>query len=70
MDLISKSMLETGISMQQRASLVKLLEILNRYSFQNRIDRKGLLTHTIIDSLELDHSVGGELIRFDSEIHQ
>lgn len=49
-------------------SIKKLLEILDEYSFENRLKKKGLLTRTIIDSLELDYSLGERFIEFDNRI--
>jgi hypothetical protein len=51
-----------------RSSLFKLLEIFGQYSFENRLEKKGLLTHTIIDSLQLDYSLGEKIIKFDNGI--
>lgn len=66
--LIKDSLAKTDISEQDRKSLVILLELLNQYSFENRLLQKGLLSHTIIDSLELDYSLGEKFIKFDNEI--
>lgn len=67
-NLIKKSLAKTDISEQDRISLTKLLELLNQYSFENRLQQKGLLSHTIIDSLELDYSLGEKFIKFDNDI--
>ncbi len=52
-NLIKVSLATTYISKQDKTSLMRLLELLNQYSFENRLYQKGLLSHTIIDSLEL-----------------
>lgn len=49
-------------------TLKKLLEILNEYSFENRLQMKGTLSHTIIDSLEMDYTIGEKCIKFDDSI--
>lgn len=67
-NLIKESLAKTDISEQDRISLTKLLELLNQYSFENRLQQKGLLSHTIIDSLELDYSLGEKFIKFDNDI--
>lgn len=67
-NLIRDSLATTDISEQDRTSLIKLLELLHLYSFENRLYRKGLLSHTIIDSLELDYSIGEKFLKFDNEI--
>lgn len=66
--LIKESLVKMDISEQDRVSLIKLLELLNQYSFENRLQQKGLLSHTIIDSLELDYSFGEKFITFDNDI--
>jgi hypothetical protein len=67
-NLITDNLTKTEIREQDKVSLNKLLKILNQYSFDNRMQKKGLLTHTIIDSLELDYSFGEKFIKFDNEI--
>lgn len=57
-----------SLSLIDIKSLEKLLEILNTYSFENRKEKKGVLTRTIIDSLELDYSLGEKFIEFDNSI--
>lgn len=66
--LITDSLTKTEISDHDKTSLKKLLDILNLYSFENRLQKKGLLSHTIIDSLELEYSLGEKLIKFDNDI--
>lgn len=56
------------VSAQDKISLNKLIELLNIYFFENRLKQKGLLSHTIIDSLELDYTIGKEFIKFDNDI--
>ncbi|QEH42244.1 hypothetical protein [Chitinophaga sp. XS-30] len=67
-NLIKVSLATTYTSEQDRTSLMRLLELLNQYSFENRLYQKGLLSHTIIDSLELDYSIGEKFIKFDNDI--
>lgn len=67
-NLIAESLTDADISEQNKKSIRKLLEILNQYSFENRLQKKGLLSHTIIDSLELDYSIGEKFINFDNSI--
>ena len=56
-------------SREDRIALNTLLELLNGYSYENRLQKKGLLSHTIIDSLELDYTLGEKFIKFDNDIH-
>ena len=67
-NLITDALSKTDICEQDKISLCKILEILNQYSFENRLQKKGLLSHTIVDSLELDYSLGEKFIKFDNEI--
>jgi hypothetical protein len=67
-NLITASLAKTDISEQDKISLSKLLEILNQYLFENRLQKKGLLSHTIVDSLELDYALGEKFIKFDNDI--
>ena len=46
----------------------RLLSILKDYAFQDRFKMKGTLTHTIIDSLNLDYSIAAEFLKFDEDI--
>ncbi|WP_025762951.1 hypothetical protein [Dyadobacter tibetensis] len=48
--------------------LKKLKEILEKYNYENRIESKGTLTRTIIDSLELPYTLGEKFIYFDNSI--
>ena len=57
------------LSLEDKKSLEKLLDILKSYSFENRKEKKGVLTRTLIDSLELDYSVGEKFIEFDNMIN-
>jgi uncharacterized alpha-E superfamily protein len=67
-NLIKVSLDQVSISEHDRTCLMKLLELLNQYSFENRLYQKGLLSRTIIDSLELDYSIGEKFIKFDNDI--
>lgn len=60
-----KNLLQTT---NEYKSLEKVLEILHKYQFENRFKMKGILTRAIIDSLELDYSIGGQIISFDEKI--
>lgn len=49
-------------------ALTVLLKQLEKYTYENRFKVKGLMTHTIIDSLELDYSLDSRFILFDKMI--
>jgi hypothetical protein len=67
-NLINDNLIKIEVPEQDKISLSKLLEILNQYSFENRLQKKGLISHTIIDSLELDYTLGEKFIKFDNDI--
>lgn len=53
------------ISVEEKESLSVILDILNKYNYNNRKQIKGLITRTIIDSLTLDYSIAELYIEFD-----
>jgi len=67
--LIEENLAKTHISEQDRMSFIKLLTSLNQYSFEIRLQQKGLLSHTVIDSLDLDYSLAEKFIQFDNDIN-
>jgi hypothetical protein len=67
-DLVNSILAKNDIGEQDKISLNTLLDLLNLYSYENRLGQKGLLIHTIIDSLELDYSLGKQFINFDNDI--
>lgn len=66
--LIKECLAKTDTSEKDIDALNKLLKLLNQYSFDNRLIQKGLLSHTIIDSLEIHYSLGDSFIKFDNDI--
>lgn len=68
MDLIHSYLNENNTTRTNKIEFTKILEILNQYTFENRLQKKGLLSHTIIDSLELDYYIGEKFIIFDNNI--
>lgn len=67
-NIITEHLSKSGISIQDRESLNKLLEIITKYTYENRLQVKGTLARTIIDSLQLDYSLGEKFISFDNYI--
>lgn len=51
-----------------KESIKTLLNILDKYNYENRVSLKGLLSNTIIDSLEIDSTIGAKFIEFDKSI--
>lgn len=49
-------------------SIDRLIRILDAYTFENRLRLKGLLSHTIVDSIDLENPIADELIKFDNDI--
>lgn len=68
LSMIQEKLMEKDICDKDKKSLDKLFHVLNEYSFENRHQKKGSLTYTIIDSLELNYSLGEQFIIFDNEI--
>ena len=67
--LIIKNRLEiSNLDDMERISLKQLADILNEYTFFNRLEMKGTLGHTITDSLTLDYSIGEKFIQFDNNL--
>ena len=65
-EMVNSILAKKDICEQDKISLSKLIDLLNLYSYENRLQKKGLLSHTIIDSLELDYSLGEKFINFDN----
>jgi hypothetical protein len=65
---VNKQLEVKNISDSEKFGLIKLIEILNGYSFDNRLQKKGLLSHTIVDSLDIDYSIGELFLKFDNDI--
>ncbi|APD07046.1 hypothetical protein UJ101_01530 [Flavobacteriaceae bacterium UJ101] len=66
--MINDRMGASSLTELEKDSLIKVIKIINDYNFNNRIKIKGLLSKTIIDSLELDYFIGEKLINFDNNI--
>lgn len=45
-----------------------MLGILDELTFENRLQIKGSIAHTIVDSLNIHQDLGSELILFDGSI--
>ena len=65
LDLINNIYQNVDLSNSEKTSLGKTLKLLEKYTYENRLEMKGTLTRTIIDSLELSYSLGEKLIEFD-----
>lgn len=63
-----KSFLEKELSLSKNESISKSLEMLNLYTFENRLNQKGILSQYIIDSAEMDYSIGDKIVEFDVNI--
>ncbi len=67
--LIIKNRLKSpNLNEIEKESLNKLMKIMNEYTFINRLEMKGVLSHAIVDSLTLDYSIGEKFIEFDNRI--
>jgi len=56
------------LNFQDKSSLNLILRLLDDYTYENRLQKKGLLSHTIIDSMELNYDIGEKIIKFDNDI--
>ena len=53
---------------EKRIQFKALIRILDDYEYHSRGENKGRLTRLIIDSLEIDYSIGEKIIEFDEMI--
>ena len=53
---------------KQKIDIQTILEILKKYNFYNRSKMKGLLARTVVDSLELNYTIGSRIIEFDNSV--
>ena len=58
----------TPVSTTDHREILKVIEIVNEYSYINRLRKKGSLTRIIIDSLNLDYELADVIIQFDQRI--
>ncbi len=63
-----KLFLEKELYNSNNQSIKETLKILASYSFDNRLKQKGTLTRYIIDSAEMNYSIGEKVIEFDNSI--
>lgn len=59
---------ESSIGVSCKESIEKVIEVLNQYTYANRLEQKGRLSRIVIDSLNLDYNLGEVIIRFDNNI--
>lgn len=58
----------TPVSTTDHREILTVIEIVNEYSYINRLRKKGSLTRIIIDSLNLDYELADVIIQFDQRI--
>ena len=63
--LIDEELNKSGLTENQIDSLKRIKNILNEHTYENRMMKKGVISYTIVDSLELDNSISDRLILFD-----
>ena len=68
LELVKDKLANVYLTEREETSLNKLLEIMKRYEYENRIEIKGLISRVIVDSLEIDYSIGEKFIEFDNSI--
>lgn len=67
-DFVRFELNQSKIVQVDKESLVTLLNFLEKYTFDNRLENKGLLSRLIIDNLELDYRIAERIIKFDNDI--
>lgn len=58
----------TPVSTTEHRDILMVIEIVNEYSYINRLRKKGSLARVIMDSLNLDYALGDVIIQFDQRI--
>ena len=58
----------TPVSTTEHREILTVVEIVNEYTYRNRLRKKGRLTRIIIDSLNLDYQLADVIIQFDKRI--
>lgn len=58
----------TPVSATEHLGILKVIEIVNEYSYINRLRKKGRLARIIVDSLNLDYELADVIIQFDHSI--
>ncbi len=67
-NIINTKLSERVTKHSEVSDLERILKIVEGYNFQNRQSKKGLLTHTIVDSIQLDYQFLEPFISFDKAI--
>ena len=57
--------LEKSCSETERKELKLVIAILHQYTYSNRLQKKGMVSHFLIDSSNLDYEIGDPIIMFD-----
>jgi len=65
LDLEFNSLINTE---NDKKDILIVKNILHQYTFSNRLQQKGRLSRTIIDSLNLSYQLGDLFIKFDQNI--
>lgn len=68
LDTLKTLLIKDDLEDQTKKSILRLSSILNNYTFENRNQMKGTLSHTIVDSIDFNHDVCEDLIEFDKSI--
>lgn len=58
----------TPVSTTEHREILTVIQIVNEYSYINRLQQKGRLARIIIDSLNLDSELADLIIQFDQRI--
>lgn len=56
------------ITAKNKDSLTILLSIINEYKYENRLESKGWLSHSVVDIFNNDFTIGDDLIEFKAYV--
>ena len=63
---ISNRLESINLNEVEKMSLHQVISTLGDYTYLNRLEMKGILSHQVIDSLTLDYSIAEKIIEFDN----
>lgn len=68
LELLYFRLKNTPVSNTAHHEIITVIQIVNEYSYINRLQQKGRLARIIVDSLNLDYELGDLIIQFDQRI--
>ena len=68
LNLVNEELSKINLIPIERKSLEQLIKLMDKYSFENKNDMKGVLSRTIIDSLQINYALGEKFIQFENSL--